>query len=91
MWWCLAIGVANVVGGLLDRLMYLTYGLALILAFIGVKLIIEALEGNHVNAILGLHLPHIGIAFSLGFIVVTLAVTTGASFLGVRVTSREPR
>ncbi len=79
------------VGGLLDRLMYLSYGLAVILAFIGVKLIIEALEGNHVASILGVHLPHIGIAFSLGFIVVTLLVTTGASLVGARVTSREPR
>jgi tellurite resistance protein TerC len=79
------------VGGLLDRLMYLSYGLAVILAFIGVKLIIEALEGNHVSAILGVHLPHIGIAFSLGFIVVTLAVTTGASMVGARVKAREPR
>ena len=31
-------------GGLLDRLVYLTYGLAVILGFIGVKLIVEALD-----------------------------------------------
>src|SRR5688572_7932018 len=34
-------------GGLLERLKYLTYGLAVVLGFIGVKLILEALAGNN--------------------------------------------
>jgi predicted tellurium resistance membrane protein TerC len=34
------------IGGLLDRLVYLSFGLAVILAFIGVKLILHALHEN---------------------------------------------
>ena len=36
------------IDGLLDRLIYLSYGLAAILAFIGVKLILHALHENNV-------------------------------------------
>lgn len=57
------------IGGLL-KLVYLSYGLSVILGFIGVKLVFEALHGQ------GVHVPEIGIPLSLGFIVVTLAVTT---------------
>ncbi len=39
------------IDGLLDRLIYLSYGLALILAFIGVKLILHALHENNVPLI----------------------------------------
>lgn len=71
------------VDGLLDRLVFLNYGLAAILGFIGVKLVIHALHtnelpfingGQHVEAI-----PEIPTTVSLGFIVVVLAVTTIAS------------
>jgi len=72
-----------VIGGLLERLVYLSYGLAVILGFIGVKLIIEALHGSHVEEI-HLPVPHIGIALSLGVIVVVLAITTIASLLRSR-------
>jgi tellurite resistance protein TerC len=72
-----------VIGGLLDKLIYLSYGLAVILGFIGVKLIVEALHGSHIDEI-KLGVPHIGIATSLGFIVLTLAVTTVASLLRTR-------
>ena len=34
------------VGGLLDRIVYLTSGLSVILGFIGAKLVVEALEGD---------------------------------------------
>ena len=34
------------IGGLLDRLVYLSYGLSIILAFIGVKLVLHALHEN---------------------------------------------
>ena len=70
-------------GGLLNRLVYLSYGLAFILAFIGVKLVLEALHentlpfingGEHVEGV-----PAVPIWLSLGVIVVTLAVTTVAS------------
>jgi TerC family integral membrane protein len=76
-----------VIGGLLERLVYLSYGLSVILGFIGVKLIVEALHGSHVEEI-NLTVPHIGIALSLGVIVVVLAITTVASLLRSRSTRR---
>ncbi len=60
--------------GLLDRLVYLSIGLAVILGFIGVKLILEAAHKN-----ISTDVPEIGIFTSLGVIVVVLAVTTVAS------------
>jgi TerC family integral membrane protein len=69
------------IGGLLERVIYLNVGLSVILAFIGVKLIIEALHGSHIDDIGAIHLPHIGIATSLGFIAGTLLVTTLASLI----------
>ena len=66
-------------GGLLERLTYLNLGLSAILAFIGVKLVIEALHGSDVDTVGPVRLPEIGTAGSLGFIVVTLAVTGVAS------------
>jgi tellurite resistance protein TerC len=69
------------IGGLLERVIYLNVGLSVILAFIGVKLIIEALHGSHIDDIGAIHLPHIGIATSLGFIAGTLLVTTVASLV----------
>lgn len=65
--------------GLLDRLVYLSRGLAVILAFIGVKLILEALE-----ATTHLPVPHISIAVSLAVILAVLAVTVVASLLAVQ-------
>jgi len=67
------------VGGLLERLIYLNIGLSAILAFIGVKLIIEALHGSHIDHLGSIPLPEIGIATSLGFIVVVLATAAAAS------------
>ena len=64
--------------GLLDRLIYLSFGLAAILAFIGAKLILHALHennlpfinnGEHVNVV------EIGTGFSLTVIIGVLAVT----------------
>jgi TerC family integral membrane protein len=67
------------IGSLLNRLIFLNVGLSVILAFIGVKLLIEALHGSHIDALGPVPLPHIGIVTSLGFIVATLAVTVVAS------------
>jgi tellurite resistance protein TerC len=67
------------IGGLLDRLIFLNIGLSVILAFIGVKLLIEALHGSGLEALGPIPLPHIGIVTSLGFIVVVLALTVVAS------------
>ena len=70
------------VGGLLDRLIYLSYGLAAILAFIGVKLFLEALPS------VGVHPPHISTTLSLAVIGGVLAITTTASLIVAR--RREP-
>ena len=75
------------IGGLLDRLVYLSIGLAVILGFIGVKLILEAMHDNHlpfINDGQGLPVPTIGIELSLLVIVSVLAVTTAASLIKVR-------
>jgi tellurite resistance protein TerC len=77
------------IGGLLERIVYLNKGLALILAFIGFKLLIEALHGSHVDDLGPFHLPEIGIAASLAFILVTLAVTTVASLVKTRLDARR--
>ena len=69
------------VGGLLERLVYLNIGLAVILAFIGIKLVLEALAGSRIDHLGSLPVPHVGILFSLAFIAVTLAVTTTASLV----------
>jgi TerC family integral membrane protein len=77
------------IGGLLERVVYLNKGLALILAFIGFKLLIEALHGSHVDAVGPVHLPEIGIAASLSFILITLVVTTAASLVKTRLEARR--
>jgi tellurite resistance protein TerC len=76
------------VGDLLDRLLYLTYGLAVILGFIGIKLIVEALESEGVHDLGPLQLPEIGILASLGFIAGTLILTTIASLARRRMASK---
>ncbi|MGH3356228.1 MAG: TerC family protein [Nocardioidaceae bacterium] len=73
------------IGGLLKRLVYLSFGLALLLAFIGVKLVLEALHLNELPFINGgEHVgwaPEIPIWLSLTIIVGILAVTAVASLL----------
>jgi tellurite resistance protein TerC len=71
-------------GGLLSRLVYLSYGLAVILGFIGVKLVLEALHDNELPFINGgdpVPVPEIGIALSLSVIIGVLAVTAVASLI----------
>jgi tellurite resistance protein TerC len=70
--------------GLLQRLVYLSKGLSFILAFIGVKMIIEAFHGVDIHELAGVKLPHIPIEFSLGVIVTTLIVTAVASLTATR-------
>jgi tellurite resistance protein TerC len=73
------------VGGLLERLVYLAQGLAVILAFIGVKLVLHAMHVNELPFINGgepmLWAPEIPIWFSLVFIAATIAVATVASLV----------
>jgi tellurite resistance protein TerC len=70
-------------GGLLERLVYLNLGLAVVLAFIGVKLVLDALHTNQVPFINGGHgvhwAPEIPIWLSLLVIVGTLGTATVAS------------
>lgn len=76
------------IGGLLQRLVYLAQGLAVILAFIGVKLVMHALKVNEVPFINGgQSVPwafDIPIWFSLLFIITTIAVATVASLIKTR-------
>jgi len=70
--------------GLLDRLIYLSYGLAAILAFIGVKLFLHALHENNVPFINdGKPVPVVEISTgtSLGVILGVLLVTVVGSLL----------
>ncbi len=69
------------IGGLMSRLIYLGKGLAVILAFIGVKLLFEAFHGISVHEIASVKIPHISIAVSLSFIITTLLITTVASLV----------
>ncbi|TWP46239.1 TerC family protein [Lentzea tibetensis] len=77
-------------GGLLSKLVYLSVGLSVILGFIGVKLILEALHTNQLSFLNDgqpLHVPTIGIEVSLSVIIGVLAITTIASLLKVK---RDP-
>ena len=76
------------IGGLLQRLVYLSVGLSVILAFIGVKLVLHAVHEYHFDAPLGFD-SDIPILVSLGFIVITLAVTTVASLAKSRRDARS--
>jgi tellurite resistance protein TerC len=75
-------------GGLLNRLVYLSAGLAIILGFIGVKLILEAMHTNELPFINGgEHIswaPEIPIWVSLSVILGTLGVTIVASLAKTR-------
>ena len=64
--------------GLLTRLIYLSRGLSFILAFIGVKMILEALHGS------GFEVPEVSLEISLGVIVLTLIVTAITSLAATR-------
>ncbi|MDA2889756.1 TerC family protein [Mycolicibacterium sp. BiH015] len=75
-------------GDLLKRLVYLSQGLAFILGFIGVKLLLHALHENELPFINGgehVPVPEIPTLASLGVIIVTLLITTAASLYKTRV------
>ncbi len=78
-------------GDLLDRLKYLHYGIAFILAFIGVKLILHAMHENELPFINGgEHIewaPDISTFVSLAVILASMTVATIASVIAAR---REP-
>ena len=76
-------------GDLVDKLVYLKYGIAFILAFIGVKLVLHALHENELPFINGGEhidwVPEIGTFTSLAVIVVAMAVAVIASLVKIRI------
>nr|WP_228494850.1 TerC family protein [Clavibacter sp. VKM Ac-2873] len=76
------------IGGLLERLVYLSQGLAVILAFIGLKLVLHAMHVNELPFVNGGRniewAPEIPIWFSLLFIGATITVATVASLAKTR-------
>ncbi|KQQ10712.1 TerC family protein [Rathayibacter sp. Leaf296] len=74
-------------GGLIDKLEYLKYGIAFILAFIGVKLVLHALHENELPFINGgepVPVWDIDTWTSLAVIIVSMAVATLASLVKMR-------
>ncbi len=75
-------------GALVDRLHYLAHGVAVILAFIGVKLVLHAFHTNELPFINGGHpvewLPEIETSWSLVVIAVSLATAVIASLIRLR-------
>ena len=73
------------IDALLEKLVFLNYGLAVILGFIGVKLILHALHENSLPFLNGgapIHgIPEIGIPVSLAVIAGTLITTVLASLI----------
>ncbi|BFP56021.1 TerC family protein [Streptomyces griseus] len=63
------------IGGLLKKLVHLSYGLSVILGFIGVKLVLHAMHESGVNT------PEISIPFSLSVIGGVLVITTITSLI----------
>jgi tellurite resistance protein TerC len=80
-------------GDLVERLVYLKYGIAFILAFIGVKLFLHALHENEVFFINGgQHVewaPEISTWVSLGVIVAAMAVAVVASMIKTKADARK--
>jgi tellurite resistance protein TerC len=72
------------VAGLLGRLVHLTVGLAVLLGFIGIKLIGEAMRGYGIYHLGPVPVPAVNAAVSLAVIAGVLAITTGASLITTR-------
>jgi len=68
-------------GGLMNKLIYLNEGLSVILGFIGIKLVLEAIHGGGTHKLLGIEVPEISTQFSLGVILITLIITVVASLV----------
>jgi tellurite resistance protein TerC len=76
-------------GDLLERLAYLTYGIAAVLIFIGVKLVFHALHTNRVFFLNGGKpfewAPEISTLTSLAVIVAAIGIAVGASLIKLRI------
>lgn len=82
------------IGGLLDRLVYLSAGLAIILGFIGIKLMLHALHKNTLPFINNgdyVDVPEISTGLSIGVIGGVLLITTVASLLRTRGRARPAK
>ncbi|HEY2307316.1 MAG TPA: TerC/Alx family metal homeostasis membrane protein [Streptosporangiaceae bacterium] len=77
------------VAALLARLIYLQAGLCVVLAFIGVKLLGEALHGSGVTSLGPVPVPQVGAWVSLATIVLVLGATALASVLATRRQTRQ--
>jgi tellurite resistance protein TerC len=69
------------IGGLMQRLIYIGKGLSVILGFIGVKLFFHAFHAVDIHEIAGLKIPDITITQSLSVIIGVLAIATISSLL----------
>jgi TerC family integral membrane protein len=80
-------------GDLIDKLEYLHYGIAFVLGFIGVKLVLHALHENELAFIHGGHgvewAPEISTPVSLAVIVLAMAVATVASVVKLQIDRRD--
>lgn len=80
-------------GDLVEKLVYLKYGIAAILAFIGVKLVLHALHENELPFLNGGKgfdwAPEIPTIVSLGVIVASMAVAVVASVVKLRAESQR--
>lgn len=74
------------IGGLMQRLIYIGKGLSVILAFIGVKLFFHAFHAVGIHEIAGFEVPDFTITQSLAVIVGCLSISTIASLV---VTSKK--
>lgn len=70
-----------IIGGLMKKLIYLSEGLAIILGFIGLKLIFEASHLQGWEKFFGVPIPEISLALSLSVILGVLLLTTVLSLL----------
>jgi tellurite resistance protein TerC len=70
-----------IIGGLMKKLIYLSEGLAIILGFIGLKLIFEASHFQGWHKFFGVPIPEISLALSLSVILGVLVMTTALSLI----------
>ena len=63
------------IGDLMGKLIYLSEGLSVILAFIGLKLIFEATIAEGHPKVAGIKVPDISLGLSLSFVIGTLVIT----------------
>ena len=78
-------------GALVDKLQYLKYGIAFILGFIGVKLVLHAMHENQlpfINGGQGLPVPEIDTTTSLFVIVASIVVSAALSIRSIQIGKR---